>query len=157
MEPDRPVPRNIRSSGALIAANRENGIVISTGYLRPGDIRSGRVMIVNVGSAPGNVRLTETGVSNGFGPGELTLAVDDITDANPLTVFVGEIGELPAAGIDLGRFERDQSRRFRFLAMLNPDSSGGNRSAAAGATYEWAFAPGNPAAMVNLATYRGRC
>ena len=157
MDPDAPTPRNLRSSGALIIANPENGVTIFSGYdLRPGDTRSGRVMIVNVGSEPGNFRLTESAAFNGFALGEMTLAIDDMTDEDPATVFVGENGRLPAGGIDLGRFEPSQSRRFRLLAMLNPSSRRPGLSRCAGATYMWDFVAGESAAVVSPATFRHR-
>ncbi len=155
MRPDLPTPRNVRSAGALVTANFHDGVGIFTGYdLRPGDIRSGTVMIANVGSVAGSFRLSEAAASNTFAPGELTLRIDDVTSGDPATVFVGDIGSLPSNGIDLGCFEPRQSHRFRFLTMLDLNSHSAGRGLGAGAAYEWDFAPGEPAAEVSIATYR---
>jgi hypothetical protein len=155
MCPDLPTPRNVRSSGRLIAANSENGVAIFTGYdLEPGDVRSGRVMIVNAGTVAGRFKLIEADASNDFADGELTLAIDDVTDDH-ITVFGGGIGNLPAGGIDLGYFAPGQSRRFRFLVMLDLNSSSAGEGRCAGAAYEWDFAPDESGA-VSCVSFLGR-
>jgi len=155
MHPDLPTPQNVRSSGALIAANSDNGVAIFSGYdLQPGDVRSGRVMIANTGSEPGRVRLTEAEASNSFADGELTLIIDDITDPHPVTVFAGSVGGLPSAGIDLGCFEPGQSRRYRFLIMLGLNVSSSGQERGAGAAYEWDFMAEGEAGTLSCASFR---
>jgi hypothetical protein len=156
MRPNRPTPHNTGSAGLLITANSENGVAIFTGYdLEPGDVRSGRVTIANRSPAAGRFKLTEAEASNNFSSGELTLAIDDITDDDDhLSVFGGEIGGLPTGGIDLGCFEPGQSRRFRFLVMLDLNASNPDRDMGAGAAYEWDFAPDGATGSVSCASFR---
>ena len=135
---NRPIPHNVRSSGALIASNSHNGIAIFTGHdLGFGAVCSGRVTIANVGPVPGDFRLCETDASSHFAPGELKLVIDDITGDHPDSVFIGDIGGLPSAGVGLGRFEPDRPRKFRFLVILGLSTNGAEQHKSASATYEW--------------------
>jgi hypothetical protein len=135
---DRPIPHNLRSSGALIASNSHNGIAIFTGHdLSFGAVCSGRVTIANVGPVPGSFRLRETDAANHFAPGELKLVIDDISGDHPDSVFIGDIGGLPSAGVDLGRFEPSQPRKFRFLVILGLNTHDSEQRKSASATYEW--------------------
>lgn len=155
MCPDLPTPRNVRSSGRLIAANSDNGVAVFTGYdLEPGDVRSGTVMIANAGPVAGRFKLTEAEASSDFAEGELTLTIDDVT-GDPITVFGGGIGGLPAGGIDLGCFAPGQSRRFRFLVMLDLNATGAGEGRCAGAAYEWDFAPDESGA-ISCVSFFGR-
>lgn len=135
---DRPIPHNVRSSGALITEKSHNGIAIFTGHdLSFGAVCSGRVTIANVGPVPGSFRLHETDAANHFAPGELKLVIDDITGDHPDNVFIGDIGGVPLAGLDLGRFEPNQPRKFRFLVILALNTDGSEQTKSASATYEW--------------------
>jgi hypothetical protein len=155
MNLNHPTPQNVRSSGPLVIGNAGNGVAIFTGYdLQPGDVRSGRVTIANTGADPGRIRLTETEASNNFSAGELTLIIDDITDHHPVAVFAGEIDGMPDEGIDLGCLEPGESRRFRFLVMLDLNVSNTDQSRGAGAVYEWNFAPEGEAGRVSCASFR---
>ncbi len=140
MHADPPSPHIVRSFGSLIAAESETGITISTGSeLGRGDVRSGKVLIANTGSSAGSFRLFESDASNDFPAGELTLAIEDVTAEDFPTRYVGEIGNLPPGGIDLGSFPPQQSRRFRFLVILDLNSRSGGQGRSAGATYEWSL------------------
>jgi hypothetical protein len=142
---NRPTPHNTYSSGALVAANAANGVAIFTGYdLRAGGIRSAKVMIVNAGSFAGRFRLFEVDASNSFAVGDLTMAIDEIEAEEPVTVYRGDIGNLPADGIDLGDFEPGEARIYRFLVVLAVDSPNGGQGRAAGGAYEWDFVPRLP-------------
>ncbi len=138
MPSDRPIPHNVRSSGALITASSHNGIAIFTGHdLSFGAVCSGRVTIANVGPIPGIFRLCETDASSHFAPGEVKLVIDDISGDHPESIFVGDIGGMPSAGIDLGHFEPNQPRKFRFLVILGLNTDGSGQAKSASATYEW--------------------
>lgn len=143
MRPHRPAPRTIASSGPLIAAASSNGVAIFTGYdLRHGESRSGLVTIANAGHLAGRLELTEAEASSDFAATDLVLSIDDVTDDDDhLRVFEGEIGGLPVGGVDLGRFEPGQLRRYRFLAKLLRGLPDRNRGRGAGAVYEWNLAP----------------
>ncbi|HEY5051895.1 MAG TPA: hypothetical protein VII45_00625 [Solirubrobacterales bacterium] len=143
--PNRPTPRNIQSSGALITANAGNGIAIFTGYdLRTFGVRSGKVTIANAGSCAGRFKLSEVDASNSFAAGELTMAIDDISGEDLVPVYRGDIGDMPSEGIDLGSFEPDEVRVYRFIVVLAKDSPSGGQEVGAGAAYEWDFAPDAP-------------
>lgn len=156
MPADRPA-HNTHSAGNLIAANSYNGVAIFTGYdLGPGDLRGGSVTIAHAGSGAARFRLTETDVSSDFAPGELMLAIDEITDGDPVIVFVGEFGGLPPGGIDLGEFEAGEERGFRFLAMLDLNSVASERDKGAGGSYEWSPVPPGAAPAACCATFHER-
>lgn len=139
MDARTAIPSNVASSGALVAANSENGFAIFSGYdLGPGDVRSARITIANSGPVRGKLRLFEKDASSDFPSGHLALVIDDISDRHPSPVFVGEIGGLPADGINLGYFEPGEQLRFRFILTLDPDARGGSLNRTAGAAYEWA-------------------
>jgi hypothetical protein len=138
MNPDRFTPRNVSSSGALVSPNSENGTAIFSGYdLRAGGIRSGRVTIVNPGTSAGRLRLSEAAASNTFAEGDLTLLIDNVTGKRPVLVYRGDIGEMPAEGIDLGNLKPSETRTFRFIVTLASDSPNGGQGRGAGAAYSW--------------------
>jgi hypothetical protein len=140
--PNRPTPRNTHSSGALVTANAENGVAIFTGYdIGVGGIRTGKVTIANVGAFAGGFKLFEVDASNSFAAGDLTMVIDDISGESPVDVYRGDIGDLPAEGIDLGSFEPGEERAYRFIVVLAIDSPNGGQGRGAGAAYEWSFAP----------------
>jgi len=150
-------PHITRSSGKLIAANSADGVAIFTGYdLGPGDLRSGNVTIANTGTVAARLMLTETDASTDFAPGELMLAIDEITDGDPVIVFVGEFGGLSPGGIDLGEFEAGEERGFRFLAMLDLNSPTSQRDRGAGGAYEWGPVPAGAAPAACCATFHER-
>lgn len=154
MRPDPPALRNVRSCGPLIAAKTDNGVAIFSGYdLAPGDVRSGGVTIRNGAGVGGRLTLAESDASSAFGAGELTLTIDDVTDDDEhVCVFGGEIGGLPAAGIDLGCIGPGRSRQFRFLIMLDLNSSGRGADRGAGGVYEWSFASEGAALAADCAS-----
>jgi hypothetical protein len=113
-------------------------VEIFTGHdLSFGAVCSGRVTIANVGPVPGNFNLHETEALNHFAPGELKLVIDDISGDHPDSIFIGDIGGLPPAGVDVGRFEPNQPRKFRFLIILGLNAEVAGQAKSANATYEW--------------------
>ena len=135
--PGRPIPRIIHSSGALVTARAYDAVALFTGYdLRPGDVRSAKLTIVNAGSVTGRFRLFEAAASNRFAANDLTMVIDEIGGESPTNLYRGDIGALPEDGIDLGDFEPGQERTYRFIVVLAIDSPNGGQGRGAGAAYE---------------------
>jgi len=135
--------RNVFSAGPLIQANSHDGVAISTGYdLRPGEIRVGAVRIANTGPRAERFRLVEADASSDFGAGELTLEIVQFGDGWSESLFEGEIGRVPAGGIDLGCLETGEERAYRFKIACSMDADGSGPDRVAGAAYEWDVAPG---------------
>lgn len=131
-------PANVTSSGSLVRASSRNGVAIHAGPgLKPGQGQRAEVTIVNLGALPAAFRMRETSPSNGFAPGRLGLAIHELDGQARRRLFLGEIGAVPADGIDLGRFEAGESRTYRFTVMLAKDAPVEELDRAAGAAYEW--------------------
>jgi hypothetical protein len=129
---------NKASSGPLVSANSRDGIALFTGYdLRPGESRAGRVTIANKGLEAGEMFLSERRSSNDFEPGQLTLRIEENRGGESRVVYEGGIGDVPAAGIDLGDYEADEERVYRFLVTLSADAPHCVFGRGAGAAYEW--------------------
>ena len=131
-------PANVTSSGSLVRASSRNGAMIAAGPgLKPGQGQRGEVTIVNLGALPAAFRLHERSASNDFAAGRLGLAIQELGESARRRVFLGEIGAMPAEGIDLGRFEAGESRTYRFTVMLAKDTPAEELDRAADAVYEW--------------------
>jgi hypothetical protein len=130
-------PANVYSSGRLVREDARSGFTIFVGPdLKPGDGCRGEIDIANLGALPGTLLLSELDSSNGFVAGRLALAIDELHGTSHRRVFLGEIGAMPAGGIDLGRFEAGESRTYRFTVLLKKDAPKGERESAS-ATYIW--------------------
>ena len=135
-------PANTFSSGTLVQSNSKNGVAVLTGSnLKPGDVRSGEVTITNTGSLAGTFRLTEANASNGFGAGDLTLKIDDVSGKAPVSVYGGDIGKVPAEGIPLGSYAAGEARTYRFTTTFAQGSPNSDQGKVAKADYEWDAAP----------------
>lgn len=135
-------PANTFSSGNLVQSNSKSGVAIVTGSnLKPGDVRSGEVTITNSGSLAGTFKLTESKASNGFGEGDMTLKIDDVSGKSPVSVYNGDIGKVPAGGIGLGSYAAGEARTYRFTATFAQGSPNSDQGKVAAADYEWDAAP----------------
>jgi spore coat-associated protein N len=135
-------PANTFSSGTLVQSNSKNGVAIVTGSnLKPGDVRSGEVTITNTGSLAGTFRLSESNSSNSFGAGDMTMKIEDITGSKQVQVYNGDIGKLPASGIELGSFAAGEARNYRFTATFAEGSPNSDQGKVAKADYEWDATP----------------
>jgi hypothetical protein len=131
-------PVNVSSSGSIVQGNSSNGFAIFSGAdLKPGGGRRAEVTIVNLGALPATFRLFEIAASNGFAAGRLGLSIQEQRIGAGRRVYVGEIGGVPAEGIDLGRFEAGESRTYRFTLLLSGDTPEAELGQSAGAAYEW--------------------
>lgn len=129
---------NTFTSGTLTQANNKAGAAIVTGAnMKPGDVKTGEVTITNTGSLAGTFKLSETGVSNTFGADSLHLVIQDVTGGTASTVFNGDLGELPAAGIALGSFADGEARTYRFTVTLDQNAPNADQGKTASASYRW--------------------
>ncbi len=132
---------NVCSSGSLVEASSYNGFAIVTGPgLKPGEGRRGEVTIVNLGPLPTIFRLSEAYTSSDFAAGHLALEIREFRRDRGRRIFLGEIGAVPAAGIDLDRFEGGESRTYRFTLLLKKDAPDDERRRSARAAYKWNLA-----------------
>jgi hypothetical protein len=135
-------PANTFSSGTLLQSNSKSGVAIVTGSnLKPGDVRSGEVTITNTGSLAGTFKLTESNASNGFGAGDMTLKIDEVTGQKTVSLYGGDIGKVPAEGIGLGSFAAGEARTYRFTATFAEGSPNSDQGKVAKADYEWDATP----------------
>lgn len=135
-------PRHEGKSESLIQANADDAVAIFSGYdLTPGEARAGDVRIANGASGPSRPRLFESDASNDFAPGELILTIHVVGAGHSL--YRGELGGVPADGIDLGKLAPGDERILRFVVRLSPGADPGSRRGA-GAVYEWLAAGRDP-------------
>ncbi len=135
-------PANTFSSGTLVQSNSKNGVAIVTGSnMKPGDVRSGEVTITNTGSLAGTFKLTEANPSNGFGAGDLTLKIDDVTGEKSVNVYSGDIGKVQAGGIGLGSYAAGEARTYKFTATFVQGAPNSDQAKSAKADYEWDAVP----------------
>lgn len=129
---------NTFTSGTLTQSNSKAGAAIVTGAnMKPGDVKTGEVTIENTGSIAGDFKLSEKSVSNSFGADSLHLVIQDVTGGGSAEVFDGDLGEVPADGIDLGSFAADAARTYRFTVTLDSDAPNADQGKSASAVYRW--------------------
>lgn len=135
-------PANTFASGSLLQSNSKSGVAIVTGSnLKPGDVRSGEVTITNTGSLAGTFKLSESNASNGFGAGNMSLKIDDVTGSKVVNVYGGDIGKVPGEGIVLGSYAAGEARTYRFTATFNKEAPNSDQGKVAKADYEWDAVP----------------
>jgi hypothetical protein len=132
---------NTFTSGTLLQTNSKDGTSIVTGAnLKPGDSQSGEVTIKNTGTLPGDFVLSETGATNGFTAGSLTVAVQDVTvPTAPKDIYSGDLGGL--AKKNLGSFAVGEAHTYRFTVTLARTAPDGDQGKSATADYEWDATP----------------
>jgi hypothetical protein len=138
------IPRNVSSVGSLMRASSRDGIVIFVGGQMPpgGGLRS-EVTIVNLGVLPAVFHLREVDASSGFAAGILGLAIHELRGSGSGRIYLGELGEVPDHGIDLGLFEAGESRTYRFTAFLAKDTPDDELTRSASASYRWTAVSGD--------------
>ncbi len=135
-------PANTFASGSLLQSNSKSGVAIVTGSnLKPGDVRSGEVTITNTGSLAGTFKLAESQASNGFGAGDMTLKIDDVTGQKTVSVYSGDVGKVPAEGIVLGSYAAGEAHTYRFTATFSKEAPNSDQGKVAKADYEWDAVP----------------
>lgn len=135
-------PANTFSSGTLLQLNSKSGVAVVTGSnLKPGDVRSGEVTITNTGSLSGTFKLSESNAANGFGAGDMTLKIEDVSGQSLVSIYSGDIGKVPAGGINLGSYAAGEARTYRFTATFAKESPNSDQAKSAKADYEWDAVP----------------
>jgi len=135
-------PANTFASGSLLQSNSKSGVAIVTGSnLKPGDVRSGEVTITNTGSLAGTFKLAESQASNGFGAGDMTLKIDDVSGQKTVGVYSGDVGKVPAEGIVLGSYAAGEAHTYRFTATFSKEAPNSDQGKVAKADYEWDAVP----------------
>jgi spore coat-associated protein N len=130
---------NVHATGSLTTANsKADAAIFNQTNLKPGDTVIGTVTITNTGTLPAIYRLNEA-ADNPFTGDLLNLVITDITDpAAPTTVYNGTLGKVsPTAALDLGTWEADEARTYRFTSTLHLDATDAEQSKTATATYTW--------------------
>jgi hypothetical protein len=132
---------NTFTSGTLLQTNSKDGTSIVTGAnMKPGDTKTGEVTIKNTGTLAGDFVLTESGATNGFTAGSLTVKVQDVTVPNaPKDLYTGDLGGL--AKKTLGSFAVNEAHTYRFTVTLNQTAPNGDQGKSATANYEWDATP----------------
>jgi hypothetical protein len=134
-------PAHVCNSGNLVQeASRSGFAILLSPDLDPGEGRLGEIVIANLGVLPAVLRLSELNASNGTAPRRVALAIDEIDGPGRRRIFLGDIGGVPADGLDLGRFEPGEARTYRFTALLRKSSAGAERKSVT-AAYEWTASP----------------
>jgi len=136
-------PLNVASSGGLVRGSSRDGILILVeGRLPRGSGMRSEITIVNLGLLPAAFRLFEVDASNDFAAGVLGMAIHELRGSGSGRIYLGEIGEVPGDGLDLGLFAAGESRTYRFTVFLAKDAPDDELGRSAGASYRWVAVPG---------------
>ena len=132
-------PSNTFSSGVFTHSNSKNGAAIVTGSnMKPGDVKTGDVTITNTGTLAGVFKLNESAVSSTFTTGKLLLKIEDITNsASPTTVYSGNFGAVPAAGLSLGTFQPNEAHTYHYTVTFDSSAGDTDQGKSASADYTW--------------------
>jgi len=129
---------NALVTGTLLQTNSRTGAaVLAASGMRPGDTASGEVRITNSGTLPATFRLAETGATNTFSTGSMTVRVVDTSSG--AVVFDGDVGALGTKPV--GAFAAGEARTFRFTATLSASAPTVDQGKAARADYSWLAVP----------------
>jgi hypothetical protein len=136
-------PLNVASSGSLVRGSSRDGIVIHVeGQVPRGSGMRSEITIVNLGLLPAAFRLLEADASNDFSAGVFGMAIHELRDSGSGRLYLGEIGEVPGEGIDLGLFTAGESRTYRFTVFLAREAPEDELTRSAGASYRWVAVSG---------------
>ena len=132
-------PGNEYRAGTLTQGNSLSGASIyNLQNMKPGDTVNGKVTITNSGTLPANIKLTESGVANGFETGKLKTTITDVTvPASPVVVKNGvEYGTV--GSVNLGsQWAAGEARTYVFSVTLDASATNASQGAVANATYTW--------------------
>jgi hypothetical protein len=137
---DRPraLAVSAAATGPLVSNDRDGSAILRAGALRPGEVKTGEVTIVNAGDSAGRFTLSASGASGPLAD-VLDLTVVDATAS--ATVFAGKLGTF--TGASLGTFAPGAARRYRFAVAL-PAVGDGLQGATTSVRFDW-DAAGDPA------------
>jgi spore coat-associated protein N len=123
---------NVHATGTLTTLNSNDGAIFNATNLKPGDTVIGTVTISNTGTLDAGYTLVEQ-ADNPFTGDLLTLVITDT--ATGATIYDGTLGK--AGSIDLGTWEADTARTYRFTTTLDIDATNAEQGKTATATYTW--------------------
>ncbi len=136
-------PRNVVTAGSMTQSNSaDNAAIMGTDDLVPGDVVEGVAKIQNVGGARGDFALTVTEVVDTPGPdgGNLSerLMLEVFEDGGAQPIYDGPLPDLDE---DLGTWEIDEERDYRFVVTFRgaPGGAGDNafQGSSVTATFTW--------------------
>lgn len=131
-------PGNEYKAGTLTQTNSLSGASIyNTQNMKPGDTVNGKVTVTNSGSLPANLKLTESGATNGFEAGKLKITITDVTaPASPVAVKTA-VDYATVGAVDLGRWAAGESHTYQFSVTLDGSATNASQGAVANASYTW--------------------
>jgi spore coat-associated protein N len=132
-------PGNEYMAGTLTQANSLSGASIYNAQtLKPGDTVNGKVTITNSGSLPANLKLTESGATNGFEAGKLKITITDVTVPAAPVVVKNAVEYGTVGAVNLGsQWAAGESRSYVFSVTLDSSATNASQGALANATYTW--------------------
>jgi spore coat-associated protein N len=126
-------PGNTYATGTLTTFNsKNNAAIFNATNLKPGDTVVGTVTITNTGTLAAKYTLAED-ADNPFTADLLNLVITDT--ASGAVVSDATLGE--AGTVNLGTWNANESRTYRFAATLDIDATNAEQNKAATATYTW--------------------
>lgn len=124
------------TSGTLKHTNNQNGLKLDIANIKPGDTRSGSVVISNNGSIDSTLTLAESADSSGFAQGALKLVISKQGTTAPL--YDGDFGGLNnATKLDLGSLPVNGSTTVTFTVSMPTTAENVNQGKSAAATYTY--------------------
>ncbi|QIK75799.1 TasA family protein [Nocardioides piscis] len=132
-------PGNSAVAGTLEQTNSLAGSsIFNLSNMKPGDTVNGKVTVTNSGTLAANLKLTESGVANGFGqPAMLSITVTDVTTAAAPVVVASKRTFGTVGAIELGKWAAGESRTYVFSVTIDAAADNTNQGDRADATYTW--------------------
>jgi hypothetical protein len=122
------------TSGTLLHTNDRDGLTLTVGDLKPGDVLSGTLTIANTGSLDSTLTMAETTSSSGFAAGGLNLKISQ----GATVVYDGDFGGLSTAPVALGQLNQGASTSLTFeVSIPSTDTGTANQGKSADATYQF--------------------
>lgn len=132
------------ASGAVSISNSQEGqAILQAQPMLPGQTSTGTVRLANTGDGPESLVLDAGTPVDRPGPGgghlsvRLRLRVDDVTSGSAQTVYDGALTGLHLA--DLGTWQKDESRTYRFVVSFPDGGANGADNAYQGSSASIAF------------------
>jgi hypothetical protein len=130
---------NHAEAGTLEQLNSLAGASIyDLSNMKPGDTVNGKVTVTNSGTLPANLKLTESGVVNGFSqPTKLRMTVTDVTAPTAPVVVASDIAYGTLGAVELGQWAAGEARTYVFSVTLDVTADNTNQGDMADAGYTW--------------------
>ncbi len=142
---------NHAEAGTLTQTNSLAGASIyNLANMKPGDTVNGKVTVTNSGSLAANLKLTESGVVNGFSqPTKVRMTVTDVTVPASPVVVANNIAYGTLGAVDLGQWAAGQARTYVFSVTLDVTADNTNQGDMADASYTWDSTQGTTPTVTN--------